>query len=66
MIKNIHITPAGRYRVQVKYKGKLVEGGTFIKLKDAIQKLDELNEQYPRHTHKKENNCDTSGNSIGV
>ena len=66
MIKNIYITPAGRYRVQVKYKGKLVEGGTFIKLKDAIEKLDELNEQYPRYIHKKENNDDTFGDSIGV
>jgi len=66
MIKNIYITPAGRYRVQVKYKGKLVEGGTFIKLKDAIEKLDELNEQYPRYIHKKENHDDTFGDSIGV
>ena len=65
-IKNIYFTPSGKYRIQVRHNGKLIEGGTFRYLPDAIEKLDELNEKYPRHMYKWEQEDGSSGNSIRI
>jgi hypothetical protein len=45
----IYLSPKRWYRVQIKYKGKIVEGGTFRELNAAKQKLEELNKIYPRN-----------------
>jgi hypothetical protein len=48
----IYLSPKRWYRVQIKYKGKIVEGGTFRELSAAKKKLKELNKIYPRNIYR--------------